>query len=96
MTTQLIITPDAIRELIKEAAIKTDVLSVEEASIVTKLSVRSIYKLVEERQIPFYKRDNMKRGGTYFSKTELEQWCLAKKYPTKEESFKIHESLLTQ
>ena len=50
-----------------------EVLSIEECSVFTSLSVNHLYRLTSQRAIPFYKPMG---GKIYFKKSEVEDWLL--------------------
>jgi excisionase family DNA binding protein len=58
-------------------------LTMTDASLLTGLSKSHIYKLVCAKKIPYYKS----QGGklTYFSKSEVEAWCLNHRVKTSDE-----------
>lgn len=61
-----------------------NVLTMDEAALLTGLSKSHLYKLVCGKKIPYYKSD----GGkiTYFKKQEIEEWCLRRRIATAEET----------
>lgn len=60
-----------------------DVLTMNEAAILTGLSKSHLYKLVMRKEIPHFKS----QGGklTYFDKAELNKWCLKHRVKTNAE-----------
>lgn len=52
-----------------------NVLSVKELSLFTGLSVQTIYNLVSQKKIPYYKNEGGKL--TFFKKVEIEKWLCA-------------------
>lgn len=59
-----------------------EVLSIEECSILTNLSVNHLYRLTSQRAIPFYKPQG---GKIYFRKVEIESWLLKNRQATEAE-----------
>lgn len=59
-----------------------DVLDMEEASIFTSLSYQTLYKMCQQKTIPYYKSKGGKK--TYFRKSELTDWMLHKKVMTED------------
>lgn len=59
-------------------------LNLNDLALLTGLSKSTIYKLVMEKKIPYYKN----AGGKllYFEKNEIEKWLLFKRIPTIEEA----------
>lgn len=57
------------------------VLNLDEAMMFTGLSKGHLYRLTSEQQIPHFK----KCRHLYFKKSELEEWMLEHKVPTKAE-----------
>ena len=60
-----------------------NVLTMGDVSLITGLSLSCLYKKTHNREIPFWKSD----GGKicYFSKQEIEAWCLKHRTKTREE-----------
>lgn len=58
-----------------------EVLTVEEAAMLTGYAVNGIYQLTSEKRIPHYK----KNGRLYFRKSELEGWMTQHKVLTEQE-----------
>lgn len=58
-----------------------NVLDVSEVAIMLNLSESRVRHLVSERSIPFYKQGIK----TYFKKSEIEEWQLSERIPTKNE-----------
>lgn len=58
-----------------------EVLTVEEAAMLTGYAVKGIYQLTSEKRIPHYK----KNGRLYFRKSELEGWMTQHKVLTEQE-----------
>ena len=58
-----------------------EVLTTEELSLFSGLSLSRIYALVNERQIPHYKHNRR----IYFKKSEIEEWMLQNRVPTQAE-----------
>ncbi len=58
-----------------------NVLTIEDASILTGLAKSSIYRMTSQRQIPHSKRGN----SLYFNRKELEDWMLEYRVKTKKE-----------
>ena len=72
-------------ELKRLAIIQTkEALTMDEATAFTGLSKWYLYKLVSEKRIPFYKSEG--GGRTYFKKSELNNWLLAARYDSIEET----------
>lgn len=66
-----------------------DVLNVAEAAVYTGLSKDTIYKLVSEKKIPYYKSEGVRTAGgkyNYFVKAELRDWLTKRRIPTNEEA----------
>lgn len=59
-----------------------EVLSIEECSVFTSLSVNHLYRLTSQRAIPFYKPMG---GKIYFKKSEVEDWLLQGRQATNRE-----------
>lgn len=59
-----------------------EVLSIEECSMFTNLSVNHLYRLTSQRAIPFYKPMG---GKIYFKKSEVENWLLQGRQATNSE-----------
>lgn len=59
-----------------------EVLSIEECSVITDLSVNHLYRLTSQRAIPFYKPQG---GKIYFRKREVEDWLLRNRHATEAE-----------
>lgn len=57
--------------LAEQMLLAEDLLSIEEASILTKRTKSSLYTLASRRQIPFHKD---KRGKVFFRRSELLNW----------------------
>lgn len=67
-----------IESVIQEASllsrnVQSEILSIEEVSEITGYKKATIYKLIHERKIPFYKPAH---GGrkVFFKKVEIDQW----------------------
>ena len=58
-----------------------EVLTVEEAAMLTGYAVKGIYQLTSEKRIPHHK----KNGRLYFRKSELEGWMTQHKVLTEQE-----------
>lgn len=60
-----------------------DALTVQDASMLTGLSVQYMYKLVQHREIPHYRS----KGGKiiYFDKKDLNAWMMSSKVSTRKE-----------
>ncbi len=74
-----------LQELKKLAVLGAkDVLTMDDVVLLTGLSKSHIYKMVCYKKIPYYKGE----GGkiTYFSKKEVEEWCLKHRVATAEEN----------
>lgn len=65
-----------------------EVLSIEEAALLTGYKVKGLYTLTSEKRIPHYK----KNGKLYFKKSELEAWLTENKVLTGAE---IHSKAVT-
>ena len=59
-----------------------DVLTIEECSLLTGMSVNNLYRHTSERTIPFYKPMG---GKIYFRKEEIERWMLRNRQATNDE-----------
>lgn len=59
-----------------------DVLTMEECSMLTGMTVNNLYRHTSERTIPFYKPMG---GKIYFRKDEIERWLLRNRQATKDE-----------
>lgn len=57
-------------------------LTIDEASLLTGLSVNTLYKMTSERRIPHYKPTGKL---LYFNKSELESWMLTNRMITADE-----------
>ena len=57
-------------------------LTIDEASLLTGLSVNTLYKMTSDKRIPHYKPSNKL---LYFKKSELENWMLTNRMITTEE-----------
>ncbi len=58
-----------------------NVLTIEDASVLTGLAKSSIYRMTSQRQIPHSKRGN----SLYFDRKELENWMLEYRVKTTKE-----------
>ena len=58
-----------------------EILTAEEAVLYTGYSLKGIYKLTSERQIPHYKRN----AKLYFRKSELDEWMTENRIMTRQE-----------
>lgn len=82
---------ERIEQLIEQSTLLLgvkDVLNVAEAAAYTGLSKDTIYRLVSQRKIPYYKSDGagVSPGKyTYFDKAELREWLKKHRVPTNEE-----------
>lgn len=63
-----------------------EVLTVEEAAMLTGYAVKGIYQLTSEKRIPHYK----KNGRLYFRKSELDAWLTEDRVLTKKEIAQRH------
>lgn len=61
-----------------------NVLTIEEASLFTGLSIPRLYTLTCNKQIPFYKREGCRK--CYFDKNELEAWSKGVRITTMDEA----------
>jgi len=61
-----------------------EAVNMQEAALLTGLSVSHLYKLTHKKKIPYYKA---KEGGkcSYFSKSELNKWLLFHRHKTNDE-----------
>lgn len=71
---------DRIESLTRLSA--KEVLDINEASLLTGYSVNYLHSLTSRKKIPHYKQGNFLR----FRKSELEDWLLANRVPTCEET----------
>lgn len=76
---------NAIKDLLKDIRRATllgskDVLTIQECAMLTGMTVNTLYQKAYKRQIPHYKK-----GGIYFSKSEVETWLKSVRRPTNEE-----------
>lgn len=69
-------------EEIKKATLlgSKDTLTISECSMLTGLSVKTLYKYTSRRMIPFSKRGKI----VFFSKKQVEDWLMAYTVPTNE------------
>jgi excisionase family DNA binding protein len=68
---------EEVKRLIKlQTSINKNVLTIEEASLLTGLKISTLYKYVSENQIPSYKPQGKR---LFFKRTELENWLLRNK-----------------
>ena len=59
-----------------------DVLTIEECSMLTGMTVGSLYRRTSSGEIPYYKPMG---GKIFFKKEEIERWMLRNRQATKEE-----------
>ena len=62
-----------------------EVLNVEETALMLGISKSRIYHLASSREIPHYKQGK----SIYFKKSEIEEWMLQDRIPTREDSSRI-------
>ncbi len=60
-----------------------DVLTIQECSLLTGFTVKTLYGYIHQRRIPHYKAVNGKT--VFFSKAEVERWMKGVRVPTNEE-----------
>ena len=60
-----------------------NVLTLDEAALLTGLTRAYLYRLTSQKQIPFYKPNGRK---VYFNRTELEAWMMRNRFETEEEA----------
>lgn len=60
-----------------------NVLTLDEAALLTGLTRSYLYRLTSQKQIPFYKPNGRK---VYFNRAELEAWMMRSRFETEEES----------
>ena len=76
---------DVLKELREIKALSLlsakNVLTIEEVSKLTDLSVSCLYKKTCAKEIPYYKKDKR----IYFKRQEIEEWMLQNRVATKEE-----------
>ena len=60
-----------------------NVLTLDEAALLTGLTRTYLYRLTSQKQIPFYKPNGRK---VYFNRSELEAWMMRNRFETGEES----------
>ena len=70
---------DRIEKLVRVGA--KEVLNVEEASLMLRVSKSRVYHLVSSREIPHYKNGK----NVLFKKSEIEEWLLRDRIPTNNE-----------
>ncbi len=76
---------ESISELKKLTLLSAkSVLTIEDVSNLTGLTVSRIQKLTCYKQIPFFKREGSRR--CYFDKTEIEEWLKGVRITTMEEA----------
>ena len=59
-------------------------LTMDDVCLLAGISKSHLYKLVWEKRIPYYKSEGGKMN--YFNKQEIENWLLAYRVPTAEET----------
>jgi excisionase family DNA binding protein len=68
---------EEVKRLLKlQNSLNKNVLTIEEASLLTGLKISTLYKYVSENQIPSYKPQGKR---LFFKRTELENWLLRNK-----------------
>lgn len=76
---------DVLKELKEIKALSLlsakNVLTIEEVSKLTDLSVSCLYKKTCAKEIPYYKKDKR----IYFKRQEIEEWMLQNRVATNEE-----------
>ena len=70
---------DRIEKLLRVGA--KEVLNVEEAALMLRVSKSRVYHLVSSREIPHYKNGK----NVLFKKSEIEEWLLRDRIPTNNE-----------
>lgn len=60
-----------------------NVLTLDEAALLTGLTRTYLYRLTSQKQIPFYKPNGRK---VYFNRAELETWMMRNRFETEEEA----------
>lgn len=70
---------DRIEKLVRVGA--KEVLNVEEAALMLRVSKSRVYHLVSSREIPHYKNGK----NVLFKKSEIEEWLLRDRIPTNNE-----------
>mgnify|MGYP001518330194 FL=1 len=65
----------------KEQLDRKEVLNVEEAALMLRVSKSRVYHLVSSREIPHYKNGK----NVLFKKSEIEEWLLRDRIPTNNE-----------
>ena len=80
-----------IRDVLQESPLyltseKSETLTIEEVSELTRYKKATLYKLTHERKIPFHKPAH---GGRriFFKRAEINQWLESNHFETYEESF---------
>jgi excisionase family DNA binding protein len=70
-----------LSRLEKMLATAKNVLTIDEASMLTGYSVKYMRVLISQHRIPYYRRGNR----IYFNREEVEKWIMANRIPSDDE-----------